>query len=146
MRTIKNDRRQSSLSTPKLAIFHKRLQNVMSEKCGFQAAMQVCTYSHYRAVEYFSTRVRSPKDVGGGSCKNEEKHSLANASLVWMVNHIIDANVGVLFKLSAFNGEECQGIKPVFRPENPHPNGTIHIPSIIGRAHHFLGNGRGKYL
>lgn len=34
-----------------------------------------------------------------------------------MVSHIIAANVGVLFKLSAFKGEECKGIKPVFRSE-----------------------------
>ncbi|KIO29804.1 hypothetical protein M407DRAFT_69939 [Tulasnella calospora MUT 4182] len=40
-------------------------------------------------------------DVGGGSVKNGTEHCLANASLVWMVNHVISADVGVIFKRRA---------------------------------------------
>ncbi|KAG8911186.1 hypothetical protein FRC00_006925 [Tulasnella sp. 408] len=80
----------------------------MSEKYGFRAAMQVC--AHLSVIELLNV---TQQYVGGGSVRNDEEHSLANPSLVWMVNHIIDANVGILFKLSAFEGEAFRGIKPV---------------------------------
>lgn len=61
-------------------------------------------------------------DVGGGSVKTDQEHCLANASLVWMVNHIISANVGIIFKHKAFIGSAYKGIKPVFRSGTPLPD------------------------
>ncbi|KAG8977139.1 hypothetical protein FRB90_008884, partial [Tulasnella sp. 427] len=51
-------------------------------------------------------------DVGGGSVKNTTVHSLANASLVWMVNHVLASNVGVIFKPDAF--ASVKGVKACF--------------------------------
>jgi hypothetical protein len=44
-----------------------------------------------------------PSDVGGGSVKNIETTDLANTSLVWMVNEVIAAGVGLVFKEDAFS-------------------------------------------
>ncbi|KIO29802.1 hypothetical protein M407DRAFT_69958 [Tulasnella calospora MUT 4182] len=43
----------------------------------------------------------SHADVGGGSVGNDTPHCLANASLVWMVNQVLHANVGIIFKRDA---------------------------------------------
>ncbi|KAG8944244.1 vacuolar protein sorting-associated protein 45 [Tulasnella sp. 424] len=53
-------------------------------------------------------------DVGGGSVKNGTKHCLANASLVWMVNNIIQADVGIVFTRNAFQSPENAGLVPHF--------------------------------
>lgn len=42
-------------------------------------------------------------DVGGGSVTNTTTNSLANPSLQWMVNEVIAANTGILFKEGAFD-------------------------------------------
>lgn len=101
----------------------------------------MCTSPRYRLAECHSTRCWCPIDVGGGSVKNDVEHSLANTSLVWMVNHIIDANVGILFKLSAFEGEAFRGIKTVVRSGTAFP-GAIDLvnrddtasPTSLGEA------------
>ncbi|KAG8918945.1 hypothetical protein FRC01_001563 [Tulasnella sp. 417] len=41
-------------------------------------------------------------DVGGGSVNNNKTNTLANPSLVWMVNEILGSDVPVLFKKKAF--------------------------------------------
>ncbi|KAG8940640.1 hypothetical protein FRC04_005170 [Tulasnella sp. 424] len=48
-------------------------------------------------------------DVGGGSVKNGTPHCLANASLVWMVNNVSQADVGVIFKRDAFQSPDDEG-------------------------------------
>lgn len=58
-------------------------------------------------------------DVGGGSVKNGTKHCLANAPLVWMVNHLVSANVGVIFKPHAFEGPEHLGLRPLIQVGTP---------------------------
>ncbi|KAG8940639.1 hypothetical protein FRC04_005169 [Tulasnella sp. 424] len=50
-------------------------------------------------------------DVGGGSVMNGTKHSLANASLAWMVNNVLQADVGVIFKQDAFQSPD-EGLVP----------------------------------
>ncbi|KAG8940638.1 hypothetical protein FRC04_005168 [Tulasnella sp. 424] len=50
-------------------------------------------------------------DVGGGSVMNSTKHSLANASLAWMVNNVLQAEVGVIFKQDAFQSPD-EGLVP----------------------------------
>lgn len=41
-------------------------------------------------------------DVGGGSIANSIAPSLANASLIWMVNEVIESDAGIIFRKSAF--------------------------------------------
>ncbi|KAG8963071.1 hypothetical protein FRC05_004929 [Tulasnella sp. 425] len=52
--------------------------------------------------------------VGGGSVKNGTPHCLANASLVWMVNNVLQADVGISFKRDAFQSpaDEAAGLVP----------------------------------
>ncbi|KAG8967975.1 hypothetical protein FRC05_001685 [Tulasnella sp. 425] len=64
-------------------------------------------------------------DVGGGSVKNGTKYCLANASLAWMVNNILQADVGVIFDRNAFQNPENAGLVPHYggRPGvNPFKN------------------------
>ncbi|KAG8957907.1 hypothetical protein FRC00_003314 [Tulasnella sp. 408] len=77
-------------------------------------------------------------DVGGGSVKNGTKHCLANASLVWMVNHIISADVGVIFKRRAFEGLEHKGLRPIFQSGTP-LLATLDPPSRDGTASQASG-------
>ena len=49
------------------------------------------------------TATDDPSDVGGGSVKNIETTDLANTSLVWMMNEVIAAGVGLVFKEDAFS-------------------------------------------
>ncbi|KAG8917248.1 hypothetical protein FRC00_013846, partial [Tulasnella sp. 408] len=87
----------------------------------------------HQALASSQTSTYIPIDVGGGSVKNSTKHCLANASLVWMVNHVISADVGVIFKRRAFEGLEHKGLRPIFQSGTP-LLATLGPPSPDGTA------------
>ncbi|KAG8926343.1 hypothetical protein FRC00_003011 [Tulasnella sp. 408] len=85
-------------------------------------------------------------DVGGGSAHNNKTNTLANPSLVWMVNEIIAADAPVLFKKQAFEDMpafDALMIKlPRDRVSDPTPAiGTPHT-AVEGEASEpFAANG-----
>ncbi|KAG8983890.1 hypothetical protein FRB94_012532 [Tulasnella sp. JGI-2019a] len=75
-------------------------------------------------------------DVGGGSVSNNTTNSLANLSLKWMVNEILDSSkdLGIYFKPNAF--EEIQAFDNIIttsRDPTPRPR-RKGIPSVSPKA------------
>ncbi|KAG8856463.1 hypothetical protein FRB96_006429 [Tulasnella sp. 330] len=74
-------------------------------------------------------------DVGGGSVENNTKNTLANPSLKWMINEILNPayNLGIYFKPNAF--EEIQAFDTLItttRDSTPRPRKGI--PSVFLKA------------
>ncbi|KAG8905239.1 hypothetical protein FRB99_000406 [Tulasnella sp. 403] len=83
-------------------------------------------------------------DVGGGSVPDDSTYKLANPSLGWMINEIVAANTGIIFKKNAF--QDIAGFEiitmPVPRPailDKPPPEAVSEIASISAHEVSTIG-------